>query len=468
VATEAPDQTLAQAIKAKYPGQYDQWDDADLESAVKAKYPGTYDAWPTTEPKSSAAPKEPAKPDAGGGFLSELWNQINPMNMVHAAQHPIDTAHAVLQGQGELATRASQAFKQGDYGEAARLGVDYLLPIIGPQIARAQEMAQKGNYAGAAGASTGIGLGLSVPSRGASAVDPAGVAEAASEKTAQAMIPSRGANRMEALDVARRVAPELQEQGLTAFTQQGMSRNIDQAVADAGRGINQAQATVPKTVSFSVGDAVKKIAAKRDALISTGTGGQSVPTGYKMAVDAYNKAISELQDLGSTTNIDGMSNMRQGWQTAAADMRAYVKNPTKDITAQGASKAAAAWADSADAINDVVGAKAPQLNEANQQWSTVRNAQKVIHAAEDAEVLRKTGTTGGGTLTARMFDAVMASRLPTLTQAKVYAALSRALDNGDANAAAALTLSLGNAAGVDQSLTKQTADALRKVAGGQK
>lgn len=47
------DQTLAQLVRAKYPGVYDKLNDQELESKVRAKYPGTYDKVPST---STAAP----------------------------------------------------------------------------------------------------------------------------------------------------------------------------------------------------------------------------------------------------------------------------------------------------------------------------------------------------------------------------------------------------------------------------
>lgn len=43
-----PDQTLAQRVRAKYPGAYDDLTDQELESKVKAKFPGVYDDLPTT------------------------------------------------------------------------------------------------------------------------------------------------------------------------------------------------------------------------------------------------------------------------------------------------------------------------------------------------------------------------------------------------------------------------------------
>lgn len=45
--------TLAELIRQKYPGVYDQLDDATLEARVLAKYPGTYDHLPRTKPKDT-------------------------------------------------------------------------------------------------------------------------------------------------------------------------------------------------------------------------------------------------------------------------------------------------------------------------------------------------------------------------------------------------------------------------------
>ncbi len=54
-----PDQqTLAQMVRAKYPGSYDDLSDAQLEQSVKAKFPGVYDDVPTskaTVPPASAS-----------------------------------------------------------------------------------------------------------------------------------------------------------------------------------------------------------------------------------------------------------------------------------------------------------------------------------------------------------------------------------------------------------------------------
>lgn len=60
-----PEQTLAQAIKAKYPGKYDAWSDAALETSIKEKFPGKYDAWPTTQSIEAKPSEQPPIPGVG-------------------------------------------------------------------------------------------------------------------------------------------------------------------------------------------------------------------------------------------------------------------------------------------------------------------------------------------------------------------------------------------------------------------
>lgn len=55
-------QTLAQMVRAKYPGAYDDLSDTALEAKVEAKYPGAY----ADIPRSTAAPAEAAKPRWSG------------------------------------------------------------------------------------------------------------------------------------------------------------------------------------------------------------------------------------------------------------------------------------------------------------------------------------------------------------------------------------------------------------------
>lgn len=58
--------TLAQKVRAKYPGVYDDLSDADLEAKVRAKFPGVYDDIPS----SAKAATQPRKPAAAEDFMA--------------------------------------------------------------------------------------------------------------------------------------------------------------------------------------------------------------------------------------------------------------------------------------------------------------------------------------------------------------------------------------------------------------
>lgn len=451
--------------------------DADMQKAIDSQLSGS--SSDTNQPQSVWSELSSGLSSVGN-YAKNLWDQVNPIagakGVIDAMQaHPVATAvggpvGAVvaqsLPAQGQLFDRAKQAFKAGHYEDGVRLALDYIVPMFGPSIAKAQDQAASGDIAGSAGTATGVGLNIAAPfvAKGTSAIAPAADA-AANTKTAEAMIPSRGPSRIEALNIARNVAPELNDQGVTAFTQQGLSAGVDAKLADAGRGINQAEATVPKTTVFGQNDIVSRLQALKKQLTVSGSSGTVAPTGNKMAVDALDQAITEVQQTG-TINIDNITKFRRAWQQTAADMRAYVKNPTKDITSQGASVAAGAWADAADALNDVVETKAPQLGPAYQQWGTFRQAQKVLQAADDAEVLRRTGGTGSGGILGRFFDAAIQSRMPTLAQARLYRGIASAIKNGNANAASAGIVTLGRLGGLNDDQVKQAAQAASAAAGG--
>jgi hypothetical protein len=105
--------------------------------------------------------------DSVGDAASEYWKQVNPISAVlglaNAVNHPIDTGKALLSAQGEVGKKAAASFQQGDYVAAARHGIDYLLPVIGPQIDQAGDLAQSGQYAKSAGQTAGIATNLAAP-----------------------------------------------------------------------------------------------------------------------------------------------------------------------------------------------------------------------------------------------------------------------------------------------------------------
>lgn len=78
-------QTLAEMVRAKYPGAYDDLTDVELEASIDSKYPGTY----ADLPRSKSAPTEPPAATAGMLPPSEV-GKPEPRNMAErfALQYP--------------------------------------------------------------------------------------------------------------------------------------------------------------------------------------------------------------------------------------------------------------------------------------------------------------------------------------------------------------------------------------------
>src|SRR5690606_3342155 len=101
--------------------------------------------------------------DALGDFASGLWSTVNPIEVVRslgaAVSDPIGTTRAIGQAQGRLGVEAAQAFQEGDYWRAARKGIHYLLPLLGPALDQSSESLLRGDTARGLGEATGVGLG---------------------------------------------------------------------------------------------------------------------------------------------------------------------------------------------------------------------------------------------------------------------------------------------------------------------
>lgn len=167
-------QTLAQLIRAKHPGAYDDLDDVALEQMVKTKFPGVYDDLPTST-KATTPLSTAAKPgnwlDAVGETLTGIWKKqpIHPIDMAvgtaEAIRHPIDTISAIGQAQTVPLGRAEEKFKAGDYAGGVIEAINYLLPVIGPQISdlNARQASGQVSPAGFVGESIGLGAQAALP-----------------------------------------------------------------------------------------------------------------------------------------------------------------------------------------------------------------------------------------------------------------------------------------------------------------
>lgn len=117
------------------------------------------------EQPTAAAPAQ--QPGPVSRFLSNLWEQVNPISGIkgaaQATAHPIDTLMNDASARKAIYDKAEEAFKKGDYvGGSAHL-LYSMTPLLGPSLDKAGEQFASGDIAGGAGASTGIGLNLAGP-----------------------------------------------------------------------------------------------------------------------------------------------------------------------------------------------------------------------------------------------------------------------------------------------------------------
>jgi len=98
-----------------------------------------------------------------GDYLGEAWKQVNPMQAVKSLAHPVDTASNMIQAQADVEKRAETSFKQGRYAEGVAHVINYLIPVIGPQMESVGDKLIAGQNAKAYGQFSGMLGNLAAP-----------------------------------------------------------------------------------------------------------------------------------------------------------------------------------------------------------------------------------------------------------------------------------------------------------------
>ena len=136
----------------------------------------------------------PAPEGAVSRFVSGAAKNLNPMGVVNAVEHPVDTAKALLEAHKAQFDKAKAAYDDGHYSEAiGHLGAA-ALPILGPAAANAGERIGSGDVAGGLGEATGLLASVAAPRAIPAAVRGAGAAGDAVADVAKAG--ARGAGRV--------------------------------------------------------------------------------------------------------------------------------------------------------------------------------------------------------------------------------------------------------------------------------
>lgn len=125
---------------------------------------------PPSDPQSSWITRLGHSYATGNGAMEGSNSEVRK-RLMEIAKHPIDATtqfgKGVLDSQGELAVKAKHAWEAGDHTGAAAYALYYLMPGIGPTLAKSAEQASNKDYAGAFGtagaAATQLALGKLAP-----------------------------------------------------------------------------------------------------------------------------------------------------------------------------------------------------------------------------------------------------------------------------------------------------------------
>lgn len=108
-------------------------------------------------------PVEDAEPNTVGTFVSHAAQGLNPMPLIHAVRHPLDTVAGIVDSHVQTAMKALDAYHEGNYQDAAVHALNALIPLIGPGIDKAATDLRDGKVASALGDATAIGLSVKAP-----------------------------------------------------------------------------------------------------------------------------------------------------------------------------------------------------------------------------------------------------------------------------------------------------------------
>lgn len=426
-----PEQTLAQKIKAKYPGQYDDLSDQDLEAKITAKYSGVYDDIPKTtggtdNPMNFAVvngQKVPVEGSPTERFVEGAAKYLNPVTavegMASAVRHPLDTAKAQWDALEQQRNMASELAKQGRYSEAIGHFVAGMLPFLGPPAAAAGERIGSGDIAGGVGEAVGLlapaALPLAKSAVGATVNAAKGIPgaagvlnaaadvadQAANTRAAQVIAPTVGANKVRLGNMAAEVAPAVARE-TTGLTRAAIARSISGKLEDAAAGLDAASDARLEARSLPTRPVLDALQAARDRLTAKAVeasefkpqsgvnrppvGEDVVPGPNAARVAQIDQAMQEIRKLGPVARYESLRRIRESYDAPAKAV--YSPAVTADfLKAQGGQRGAA---DVTGAIRGYLAKMDPGTATANADYSLWKSADTVIQAAEEVDRVRPT------------------------------------------------------------------------------
>lgn len=400
-------QTLAQLVRSKHPGAYDDLNDQALEAAVLKKYPGTYDDLPRTgqTPVAKSAPASSAMSTAGDvavGAAKGLGNTVFGLGkIVHdytpigrisdaiqpgvfdqrlVALQPTNTAQRVgYTGEqiGEFFLPVGEAGALARAGRAAGAAPRAAVQAAGTTLAQTGSPAEAGLSGTVTGAITAAIPGVSAVARGLKA--------SAQKSVAQAL----GATKEGMKTTAAELAPGMLARGVkgsrAAMLEQAAG-HVQSVGAQIGAEI-QAAAQAGQTVAGdAVRNAIRQSAAPLHVMNAQGT---PIPiAGAEAAVKQLRKLDQFVGELGADIPFDKAAAVKTAWDRIVSKAGLYGPKTTSSATDN-----ANAWAirEAASSFRELLAQGSPTLDALNQEFKFWKGLKTVLTETE-----RRTQAQGGG------------------------------------------------------------------------
>lgn len=420
---------LGQKVKAKYPGQYDDLDDATLGQKIKAKFPGQYDDF--SDVQSAPAQPAPKGSDPSPGMFGQAVDLLRGVGAgaistgvgAYNLARKIPGAENVLPPVDDFWKGAAQApdslgGKVGKFGEqaaemmipmsrvakitdalpaAVRIGADAL---TAGGIAGVQSGGDPSAAATAALTQGALGAGGEVLSRsGAAKAASEMLKESAAGQYAQALLRGGGTkgNKLKAED---KLVPELIDRGVSAWTLKGLRNKAQSQVQSYGQAIDDAWRALPDGEAVPVDDVLSRLGkVAEDTHMAPDAAGRMIPMGPEAErgianIQKLQETISNFAEPVKIWDVENgvektmnvipavkMRKLRQYFDKVSADAGRFEGRTLSDQST------AAAHSMAADGIREELAKAYPDIAKINKEFSFWKDLAKVA----DDTIIRKTG-----------------------------------------------------------------------------
>jgi hypothetical protein len=414
----AGEQTLAQRVRAKYPGAYETLSDQELETRVLAKFPGTYDKLPRTpqRPPTASTAERSTVADVGVGVAKGVGRTVAGLGQLVHELPGVSKAVDALYGQPGLSQQSFSAAREvtepTNTAQRVGMGVEQIGEFFTPvgaagKVRTAAEIgkaalltrAQTGSNAGAA---VSAGLTAAIPAVGPLASKASGMLSDSARRTMEQAL---GATKEWAKVEAAKLAPDMLRRGVKG-SRPAMEAQAKATAARVGQELDAAYSAAAANGETVPGLVIRgHIEIARDALKIKTASGKLLPIpGNERAIQKLDELAEFVKEVGDDIPVDKAATIKRAWDAVVSSAGLYGPKATASATEK-----ADAWAirESAGAFRELLNGD-PTIAALNKELSFWVGLKKVLaetrkrERSQAATGLVAAGSSGAGAIIGAM------------------------------------------------------------------